>query len=588
MCLLTCLDWLLQGFYFPEKRDGHVMCTGMLNGELGAFMFAGYGHLRYVVHFLNIVSSSSFKNSFVTFSCSETNMADLWFLRVNVSSAFDNPSLTVYSQSYYNGLLAAAAGSPCWSWSALFSRTIHLHALCMIVGWTLVIAVAGSMAKFEAWKRRTRGEHKYDGRVLRRTRYFFHVISVVILFISCFVCSNRAMPIEVRRTSFDHGRHVLWILERTRHTAPQPLAHRHRCLFAGRRAAIHRLVVSIFKVQIKNKNQLKSTHFWILFNIQRRREGKENEYFVDDEEMAKAVEYRSTWCYNFCTVLSENVGRASALFALVNISLGVCYAVLDWYWLLAWFVALGMLVVIYAVIEIKHHLASVKSPDGDHAAADTKPAHYGSAASSLRSHHNQYEDEDRVSARGRSQSTQQLTDGSSFQMQQIVGTVSSPRYTNGHGGAARLVKSSVSTIDLGSSSNRTMRSTMDANSRTALYASNTSMLDNDNDTDVALAVTAQQQVRAAPRRNATAAQRHKSTTTFEVTRGANAAHINQRFVADDCDMFDYDALSGSEMERDTNASKRSILDNQALVEHINQHVHQQTNFNSNRNQQGRY
>ncbi len=98
----------------------------------------------------------------------------MWFLRVNVSSAFDNPSLAAYSQSYY-GFFSAAASSPCYSLSALFSRTINLHAACMIVGWALVIVVAGSIAKYEAWKRRTRGEHKYDGRVLRRTRYFFYV-----------------------------------------------------------------------------------------------------------------------------------------------------------------------------------------------------------------------------------------------------------------------------------------------------------------------------------------------------------------------------------------------------------------------------
>jgi hypothetical protein len=44
--------WILRkllnfkGFYFPEKRHGHGMCTGQFKNKYGAFMFGGYGHER--------------------------------------------------------------------------------------------------------------------------------------------------------------------------------------------------------------------------------------------------------------------------------------------------------------------------------------------------------------------------------------------------------------------------------------------------------------------------------------------------------------------------------------------------------------
>jgi len=34
----------VQGFYFPQKRNGHSMCSGKFNGEFGVFMFGGFGH----------------------------------------------------------------------------------------------------------------------------------------------------------------------------------------------------------------------------------------------------------------------------------------------------------------------------------------------------------------------------------------------------------------------------------------------------------------------------------------------------------------------------------------------------------------
>ncbi len=45
----------VQGFYFPEKRNGHVMCTGRYNDDYGVYMFGGYGHARYYESKIKII-----------------------------------------------------------------------------------------------------------------------------------------------------------------------------------------------------------------------------------------------------------------------------------------------------------------------------------------------------------------------------------------------------------------------------------------------------------------------------------------------------------------------------------------------------
>ena len=120
----------VQGFYFPEKRNGHVMCTGLFKNELGAFMFGGYGH-----H-------------------SDSNMADLWFLRVNITTAFENPMLTA---AYPSPLVSETCSN--------FFTTIHLHAILMFAGWAVFLNVGTLIARYGDSKNESR--HKLVKRVYR-------------------------------------------------------------------------------------------------------------------------------------------------------------------------------------------------------------------------------------------------------------------------------------------------------------------------------------------------------------------------------------------------------------------------------------
>ncbi len=93
--------WLMkktQGFFYPEKRHGHMMCSGRFNGQFGVFVFGGYGH------------------------ASDTNLADLWFLQANITTIFRNQMVSTLS-----------ATGKC----ANHFTTIHLHAILMFVGWAV-------------------------------------------------------------------------------------------------------------------------------------------------------------------------------------------------------------------------------------------------------------------------------------------------------------------------------------------------------------------------------------------------------------------------------------------------------------------
>ncbi len=95
------------------------MCTGKLNHDYGVFMFGGYGHF------------------------SDINMADLWFLRVNISSAFDNPTLTSFyptSDNYNNKYFFDLCSS--------YFTTIHIHAILMFVGWGIFINIGTLVSNY--------------------------------------------------------------------------------------------------------------------------------------------------------------------------------------------------------------------------------------------------------------------------------------------------------------------------------------------------------------------------------------------------------------------------------------------------------
>ena len=56
--------------------------------------------------------------------------------------------------------------------------------------------------------------------------------------------------------------------------------------------------------------------------------------------------------YNTLKLIHENLGRASILLAIINISIGVFYAVFEWYWILIWFCYLAAFIIIYLLFEL--------------------------------------------------------------------------------------------------------------------------------------------------------------------------------------------------------------------------------------------
>ena len=66
-------------------------------------------------------------------------MADLWFLRVNITSAFDNPILTSFYSDDFKQPEELCANH--------FS-TIHVHAICMFVGWAVFLNIGAFIGRY--------------------------------------------------------------------------------------------------------------------------------------------------------------------------------------------------------------------------------------------------------------------------------------------------------------------------------------------------------------------------------------------------------------------------------------------------------
>ena len=55
-------------------------------------------------------------------------------------------------------------------------------------------------------------------------------------------------------------------------------------------------------------------------------------------------------------IIKQNTGYTAIVFAAINISLGVFYAVFSWVWILTWFVFLGSSILVYIGIETKLYM----------------------------------------------------------------------------------------------------------------------------------------------------------------------------------------------------------------------------------------
>jgi hypothetical protein len=121
-------EWLrkhVQGLYFPEKRHGHAMSTGVLNGDYGVFMFGGHGKTRSVSTTFTLSLTNHTNCRFSVDS--DSNLADLWFLKANTSSAFSAPTVHTCSRSF---------------------TTVHLHVVLMFVGWFVCLNAGVFLARY--------------------------------------------------------------------------------------------------------------------------------------------------------------------------------------------------------------------------------------------------------------------------------------------------------------------------------------------------------------------------------------------------------------------------------------------------------
>lgn len=71
------------------------------------------------------------------------NLADLWFLKINMSTAFDY-RMQSSSSSFQQSGNYKFRHVPC---SSYFS-TIHLHAIFMFVGWILLVNLSTIISKY--------------------------------------------------------------------------------------------------------------------------------------------------------------------------------------------------------------------------------------------------------------------------------------------------------------------------------------------------------------------------------------------------------------------------------------------------------
>jgi len=58
-------------------------------------------------------------------------------------------------------------------------------------------------------------------------------------------------------------------------------------------------------------------------------------------------------------MIHENLNRSAIFLAIINISLGVFYAVFEWYWVLIWFCYLGAFIIIYLLFELNIYFSKV-------------------------------------------------------------------------------------------------------------------------------------------------------------------------------------------------------------------------------------
>jgi hypothetical protein len=85
--------------------------------------------------------------------------------------------------------------------------------------------------------------------------------------------------------------------------------------------------------------------------VKSRRKVNKNDYILDEKEDPS----NKCNCFLF-NMIHQNAGSIGLILGAINISLGLFYAVLDWYWLVVWFIGLGVCVVLYGFLEVINFL----------------------------------------------------------------------------------------------------------------------------------------------------------------------------------------------------------------------------------------
>lgn len=91
-----------------------------------------------------------------------------------------------------------------------------------------------------------------------------------------------------------------------------------------------------------------------------------NDYILDERD-DPTIKY-DFFLFN---MIHANSGSIGLILATINISLGVFYAVLEWYWLVIWFSFLGICVLLYGFLEVVNFLNY-----SDQVAKDTKMSEF--------------------------------------------------------------------------------------------------------------------------------------------------------------------------------------------------------------------
>lgn len=249
------------GFYFPEKRSGHVMCTGRYRDQYGVFMFGGYGE------------------------SSETNLADLWFLQANISTLFQSAFVPALNELNYK-----------WS---LYFTTIHLHAIFMFVGWAVFLNINMLLKRYKSYKKNTKSK-------------MLNVFDKLTELFGILIVSGGILLGLYSSHGLSNLVHAL----------------------VGIAAYVLILLQPFTGYLIKRFTKI--------------------DYYINNEE--KETKPKTKLIDSILNLIYKNTGYTAILFAAINISLGVFYAVLHWVWILVWFCFLVASILVYIGIETKIYL----------------------------------------------------------------------------------------------------------------------------------------------------------------------------------------------------------------------------------------